>query len=421
MVPGIGDDGRVTCLLPPTPPVQPVILHVDIDAFFASVEQVLNPRLKGRPVIVGAGVIASCSYEGRRRGLRNAMRIREALRLCPEAVVLEGRARIYRCFADRVFDICREFAPGVETYLDDAICDLTGTDLLYGDPRRPAAAIRRRVREETGLAVTAGIGQNRMVAKLASKSAKPDGLIRVCPGEEDAFIRDRPVRDLPGVGPRTARLFSRMNISTIGNLRALTAEELRVLLGKNGLLLHERCRGRDTPIVCEKEIPKSISRETSFHQDTIEPAEILGMLSYLCGRATKTLRDLGLLARSVSVRVRYSDGPSENVSRSLPEPTATDREFQEAAGLLLGKAHTRRASLHLVGITLSGIVPGIREQPGLFDGEERRRWRRLDRCLDTVRDRFGYSAIVAGGAIEFLGQLRHDSHGYVLRTPSLTK
>jgi DNA polymerase-4 len=401
--------------------MHPVILHVDIDAFFASVEQVLNPHLEGHPVIVGAGVIASCSYEGRRRGLRNAMRIREALRICPEAVVLEGRARIYRCFADRIFDICREYAPAVETYLDDAICDLTGTDLLYGDPTRPAAAMRRKAREETGLAITIGIGANRMVAKMASKSAKPDGLVRILPGEEDAFIRDLPVEDLPGVGPRTARLFARMNISTIGGLRALSSEEMRVLLGKNGLHLHERCRGRDTPVVCEREIPKSISRETSFHTDTIDPYEIRGMLSYLCGRGTKTLRDLGLLGRTVTVKIRYSDGQSEAVSRSLPEPTAIDREFQEMAKTLLEKAHTRRASLHHVGIGLSGISLDRSGQPGLFDAEETRRWRRLDRCVDTVRDRFGYSSIVAGGAIEFIGRLRHDSHGYILRTPSLTK
>ncbi|MCZ6689079.1 MAG: DNA polymerase IV [Planctomycetota bacterium] len=399
----------------------PVLLHVDIDAFLASVEQVLNPQLVGKPVIVGAGVIASCSYEGRRRGLKNAMRIRDALRICPDAIVLEGRARIYRCFAERIFDICRDYAPAVETYLDEAICDFSGTALLYGDPMKPALAIRRRAREETGLAVTIGIGTNRMVAKMASKAAKPDGLTRVLPGDEDEFIRALPIQDLPGVGPRTAELFSRMNIHTIGELRALSEDALRVLLGKNGIFLYERCRGRDTPIVCEREVPKSISRETSFHQDTIDPAEIQGMLSYLCGRATKTLRDLGLLARTVGVKVRYSDGQSEAVSRSLPEPSATDREFQKAAGVLLRKAHARRASLHRVGIQISGIFASASDQPGLFDPEERRRWRRLDRCLDTVRDRFGYSSIVAGGAIEFLGQLRHDSHGYILRTPSLTR
>lgn len=398
-----------------------VILHVDIDAFFASVEQVLNPALVGRPVIVGAGVIASCSYEGRARGLRNAMRIRDALRICPDAVVLAGRAHIYRAFAERVFDACRWYAPAVETYLDDAICDLSGTDLLYGDPVRPARAIRRRVLEETGLAVTVGVGRNRMFAKLASKAAKPDGLVRVRPEEEDDFIRERPVEDLPGVGPRTADLFHRMNIRTIEELRALSARDLQTLLGRNGLHIHDRCRGEDTPAVSEREIPRSISRDTSFHRDTIDPAEIRGMLSYLCGRATKTLRDLGLIARTVGVKIRESDGKSAARSRSLPEPTATDREFQEAARALLEQVHTRRTSLHLVGITLSNIALDRTGQPGLFDGEEVRRWRRIDRAVDSVRDRFGYASIVAGGAIEWIGKLEHDSHGYVLRTPSLTK
>ena len=169
---------------------EPAVLHVDIDAFFAAIEQQRDPRLAGRPVIVGAGVIASCSYQARAFGLRAGMPLSEARRLCPEAVILEGHAQVYRCFAEQIFACCREVSPAVETYLDEAYCDLGGTERLHGDLVEAARGLKRAIRAATGLAVTCGIGPNRMLAKLIGKTVKPDGLARIGVAGADAFMRD---------------------------------------------------------------------------------------------------------------------------------------------------------------------------------------------------------------------------------------
>src|SRR5437773_9516424 len=184
----------------PAPEAEPAVLHVDIDAFFAAIEQQRDPRLAGRPVIVGAGVIASCSYQARAFGLRAGMPLSEARRLCPEAVILEGHAQVYRCFAEQIFARCRCLAPAVETYLDEAYCDLTGTERLHGDLVEAAGALKADIRAATGLTVTCGIGPNRMLAKLIGKTVKPDGLRRIHPPEADAFLCDRPIEPLAGVG-----------------------------------------------------------------------------------------------------------------------------------------------------------------------------------------------------------------------------
>src|SRR5437867_1238795 len=248
------------------------LLHVDIDAFFAAIEQQRNPRLRGRPVIVGAGVIASCSYEARAFGLRAGMRLSDAKRLCPAVVILEGHAQVYRCFAEDIFARCRRIAPEVETYLDEAYCDLTGTDRLHGGLVAAVDGLKRDIRDATGLTVTCGIGPNRLLAKLIGKTVKPDGLARIVAAEADAFLRDRPIEQLAGVGHAHAKTLRSMNLHTIGDLRQLPVEVLVALFGVNGRLLHERCRGRDTAPISEREVPLSVSRETSFHRDTADRA-----------------------------------------------------------------------------------------------------------------------------------------------------
>jgi len=199
------------------------VLHVDIDAFFASIEQLRDPRLAGRPVIVGAGVIASCSYEARRAGLRAGMTLTEARRLCPEAVVVEGHAQVYRCYAERIFERCRELSPDVETYLDEAYVELTGTERAHGGLVSAAERLRRSIRDDTGLTVTCGIGPNRMLAKLVGKTVKPDGLACVGAGEAEAFLADRPIEQLAGVGHAHAKTLRTLNVHTIGDLRAFPA------------------------------------------------------------------------------------------------------------------------------------------------------------------------------------------------------
>jgi DNA polymerase-4 len=399
----------------------PVVLHVDIDAFFASVEQQRDPRLRGRPVIVGAGVIASCSYEARRAGLRAGMPIGEALRLCPGAVVVAGHARVYRCFAAAVFERCREVAPAVETYLDEAYCDLTGTARLHGDPLALAHGLRRTIHDATGLTVTCGLGPNRMLAKLAGRTVKPDGAARLDAGEAEAFLRDLPVEQLPGVGRAHARTLRSMNVRTAGALRALPAATLVRLFGAPGRLLYERCRGRDTAVVSERELPVSISRETSFPEDTADPAAIEGMLEYLAGRACRSARELGVRPRTVTVRVRYADGAHDERARSLPQPSDADPVVLALALGVLARLCSRRAALHGVGIALSHFLPAGGEQGALFDEREAGRRAALYRAFDGVRDAFGHGVLVSGRALRLKGRLPEDEHGFVLRTPSLTK
>ena len=397
------------------------VLHVDIDAFFASIEQQRDPRLAGRPVVVGSGVIASCSYEARRFGLRAGMTLSEAKRLCPEAVFLEGHAQVYRCFAERIFERCRHLAPDVETYLDEAYIELTGTERVHGDFLAAAARLRRDIHDETGLTVTCGLGPNRMLAKLVGKTVKPDGLARLDECDADAFLVDRPIEQLAGVGHAHAKTLRSMNVRTIGALRAFPVAALEALFGAPGRRLFERCRGNDTAPVTAREIPVTISRETSFHRDTGDLAEVDGMLEYLMGRACRATRELALVARTVAVRLRYSDGEGAEQARSLRAPSAVDPVLLALALQLRGRLFTRRVSLHAVGVTLSGFTRDAAEQGALFDEPEAGRRAALCEALDDVRGSFGHGAVVSGRALHLRSRVEQDRNGFVLRTSSLTK
>jgi DNA polymerase-4 len=398
-----------------------IVLHVDIDAFFAAIEQRLDPRLAGRPVIVGAGVIASCSYEARAFGLKAGMALSDARRLCPEAVILDGHAQTYRCFAERIFARCREVSPEVETYLDEAYADLTGTERLHGDLLERMRAMKRAIREDTGLTVTCGVGPNRMLAKLIGKTVKPDGLARIHADQADAFLIDRPIENLAGVGHAHAKTLRSINVKTIGALRVLPVETLVALFGENGRLLFERCRGRDTAPVTEREIPLSVSRETSFHRDTADRVEIEGMIEYLVGRACRTARELDIKPRTVAVRLRYGDGEGDERERSLGQPSDSDPIVLELALDLLRRLFTRRVALHTLGVTLSHFTRGGGEQGLLFDEREAGRRAALYRAFDGVRDAYGHGVVVSGRALNLRGRLEQDRYGFVLRTPSLTK
>ncbi|HYM82359.1 MAG TPA: DNA polymerase IV [Candidatus Limnocylindria bacterium] len=406
----------------PQPPIHGrLVLHVDIDAFFAAIEQLLDPRLAGRPVIVGAGVIASCSYEARTFGLRAGMALSDARRLCPNAVILEGHAQTYRCFAAQIFACCREVSHAVETYLDEAYCDLTGTERLHGGPVEAARRLKLRILETTGLTVTCGLGPNRMLAKLIGKTVKPDGLAAIGAADADAFLSPRPIEQLAGVGHAHARTLRSMNIRTIGDLRALSPELLEALFGAPGRLLHGRCRGHDTAAVNPREVPQSISRETSFHRDTADRDEIEGMLEYLVGRACRTARELDIKPRTVAVRLRYGDGEGDERARSLQTPSDADPVVLELAHDLLRRLFTRRVALHGVGVMLSSFATRLGEQGALFDEREAGRRAALFRAFDGVRGAYGHGALVSGRALHLKDRLEQDRHGFVLRTPSLTK
>ena len=406
---------------PPWGP-NPAILHLDIDAFFASIEQLRDPRLRGAPVIVGAGVIASCSYEARAYGCRAGMTLAEARRICPRAVFLDGHAQIYRCFAERIFQVAARYAPAMETFLDEAYLDVSGSERAHGSYRTAGERLRTEIRDGTGLAVSVGIGTNRMIAKMVTKTVKPDGLGLLAPGEEERFVVGRPVGDLPGVGHVVGPLLQRMNVHTVAQLRELPEQALRGLFGPAlGHALWERAWGRDTAAVSRREIPGTIRRETSFHTATIERRELEAMLHYLASRAGREMRRLGLACRTVRVHIHHTDGESCARSSSFPSPTAVDAQIYARAIDLLGGLFVRRVAVRNVGVEISNFGPAAGQQLDLIDGDGGIRQADLEAGVDRVRDRFGFGAIMGGRSLDLAGRLVRDEHGYVLRTPSLTK
>jgi DNA polymerase-4 len=259
-----------------------------------------------------------------------------------------------------------------------------------------------------------------MVARLAGKSAKPDGLRLVRPEEVEDFIAGRPASDLPGVGPRTAEALADLNVRTVRELRRLPLDVLVALFGRTGAAIYDRARGRDTRPVAPREVPTGISRETTFDRETTDPGEIRAVLYYLVERALKAVRAQGLAASRCGLRIRYADFAGDEASVRLPRPADLEAEVFAAATGLLGRLQTRRVALRLVGVTLSGLALAGAEQLDLFE-EPDERGRALAAAVDAVRARWGFAAITAGPSLDLLGRLRQEQDGYVLRTPCLTK
>ena len=395
-----------------------LVMYLDIDAFFPSVEQVRFPALRGRPVVVGSGVVASSSYEARRRGLKTGMAIASAVRICPQAVVLKGHQHVYAAFAERIFDRCRDLTPAVETYLDEAFCDLTDTPTADRDPALVGWELKSAVKDETGLGVTVGFGPNRMVAKLAAKDVKPDGVAVVAAGAEEAFMEDRAVGDVAGIGPRSVEMLRQINVTRVSELKRFPRPYLESLFGKSAFLIGERLRGRD-PYVAPT-FPRSISRETSFARDALDLEEILATLYYLSERACRSARAIGALPGRVTVKVRYGDGSCETASAGYREASVLDAAVFEAARAIFARIY-RRCRLRLVGVALSALAHVETRQGTLYGDVRRDRLEGLYGSLDAIRSKYGHAAVVAGRSVSLINRLERDSYGYVLRTPSLTK
>ena len=404
-----------------------MILHIDIDAFFASVEQVLQPALRGRPVIVGGladdrSVVASASYEARALGIRTAMPIGQACRLCPQGVFLRGRFEHYRDFSGRVMAILADFSPDVEvTSIDEAYLDATGCARLFGPPIEMADALKRRILRETGLTVSIGIGANKLVARVATSFAKPNGLAAIRAGYESDFFAPLPLRALPGIGRRTADRLAEYNLHTLGDLRRVPKDVLTATFGVHGDALYRHCRGRSTAAVTERERPRSISRATTFHQDTTDRAYVEAMLYYLTERAARDLRRHDLLTRCVAVKLRYADFQTVSMARTLKQPADHDAPLYRMAVRLFRTLHTRRVRVRLIGVTLSSFVSADQRQMDLFGETGYRRHDRLYRGIDRVRQRFGFSALTVGRSIDLLPKLDQQPEGFKLRTSCLTR
>jgi len=406
---------------------QRTILHVDVDAFFPSVEQVLNPDLRGKPVIVGGrptdrSVVASASYEARAYGVKTAMPIAAAYRLCPHAAFLRGNFHHYQAFSRRIEAILRDLSPDVQKVsLDDFYVDLSGTERLHGPPMAAADRFKRRIEGETGLRVSMGIAGNRLVAKVASKRAKPNGLLEVRRGYERAFLRPLRLDILPGVGGKMLSNLQRFNLHTVGDLARLDPHLLETTFGLSGRRIAQYARGEDPSAVTPPGPPKSISRETTFEQDVADRRLLEAMLHYLTERAAAELRALRLRARTVEVKVRYADFQTVMRSRTLEQPADQDAAFFAVGRALLGRLLERRIRVRLVGVTLSGFTHVRWRQADFIEYAIEERRSRLYRSLDRVRRRFGFSAVTVGPSLRMLAGLERDEHGFKLRTSCLSR
>jgi DNA polymerase-4 len=360
------------------------IIHADLDAFFASVEQLDRPELRGRPVVVGGppqsrGVVAAASYEARAFGIRSAMPMVTALRLCPEAVRVPPRFERYAEISRRVMDIFRRFTPLVEPMsLDEAFLDVTAA--VDQDPVRQsveaiARAIKERVRQEVGLTVSVGAASSRSVAKIASDMDKPDGLVLVPSGEEREFLAPLPVRSLWGVGPKTAERLAVESITTIGELAERSEEWARTLFGERGVELLRLARGIDDSLVVVEHETKSVSSETTFAHDVGDPEALEASLRELAQETAERLQRHGLKGRTVRVKLRLADFTTFTRQTTLAHATAAFDDIYREAARLLAREVTRPPKGHrfrLLGVGVSGFRPPSEKQgqPALFSLDE---------------------------------------------------
>jgi DNA polymerase IV len=376
------------------------ILHVDLDAFFAAVEQRDRPELRGRPVVVGGGtpdqrgVVSAASYEARRFGIHSAMPLRTAGALCPEAVFLPVDGRKYQAVSREVMTILRRFTPLVEPIsIDEAFLDVTASRALFGDGPAIGRAIRAAIQAEIGLTASVGVASSKLVAKIASDLRKPDALVVVEPGTEAAFLAPLPIQRLWGVGERTAAALSELGVTTMGQLADLPAD-LRVRrFGRHGATLADRARGVDDDPVGDGAAVKSISHEHTFDVDTNDPALIDKTLLAMADGVAGRLRSAGLRAATVHVKVRDSAFRTITRQRTLAEPTDLAEPIWRTA-LELARPEVRGIHVRLLGVGTSGFAE--REQLTLFEedaaGEGGRR-RKATAAADAVRRRFGDRAV----------------------------
>jgi DNA polymerase-4 len=399
----------------------PNIVHVDVDAFFASVEQVLNPRLRGKPVLVGRGVVASASYEAKMRGVKTAMTFREALRICPKAVVVPGQYEHYADFAERVRQILETYTPAVETAaLDDFYLDFAGTERLYPDYEAALRRVQAEVLGRTGLSVSVGAARTKAVASIASRLERPRGFRMIAPGEEEAFLTPLPVEKLHGIGHVHATELGERGITTIGQLRQVPKPALQAAFGEAiGQQIWERARGLDGREVLLPSTPKSVSRETTIEGGTIDTEFLGGLIEYLSERVGSTLREYGRQARTIGLRLRYVDHFSAHQTVRLTRPANDERELLAAAMELFGKLFTRRVAVRLVGVNVMNLEID-RRQHELFDTDANRRWY-LNRGVDSVRGRYGWNAVFYGKGLELREHYASKPNGLVLSTPCLSR
>jgi len=375
-----------------------------MDAFFVSVEELFDPSLRGKAVIVGGqsdqrGVVSAASYEARKFGIHSAMPLRTAAKLCPHAVFLDGHHDKYSEWSDRVATILAKFSPIVEMVsVDEAYLDLTGTERLHGPPLAAADKLLRTITRTTNLPCSAGLATTRLVAKVASDQAKPRGLVWVAPGREERFLAPLPVRKIPGIGEVTERALRALSIETVEQIAALSQEKLEKIFGQWGDALYRKARGGDSyEFVIDAE-PKSISHNHTFGEDTDDTEVLAAMLSHLSQKACKRLREAGLAARTLTLTIRYAGFDTHTRAKTLAEPTRLDADIFAVFQSLFREHRDMRRKIRLLGVALSGFTHGS-QQLDLLDAERREKLEKLTRAADLLRDRFGFRKVQFGGSL----------------------
>jgi DNA polymerase-4 len=375
---------------------QATILHVDMDAFFASVAERDNPELKGKAVVIGMGargVVSAANYEARKFGIHSAMPVGRARRLAPHAIFLPVDMARYQEVSEHVMEIFHSFTPWVEPIsLDEAFLDVTGSQKLLGTGREIAVAIRKRVEEQEGITCSVGIAPSKFIAKLASANCKPNGMLEITSDRILTFLHPLPIQAMWGVGPKTAEVLERLGLRTIEDIAKLPRATLIRALGEaNGASLYELAWGRDYRDVTPEEPDRSISAAETFAQDLDNPEEILTEFLRLTERATARLRDRDLFAKTISIKVRFADFSTINRSKTLPLPIDSTHDVYEVVKGLYQALRIERARLRLVGVSLENLSEGAPHQMML--GEREVGWRQAEGAMDQARARFGKGSV----------------------------
>jgi DNA polymerase-4 len=380
------------------------ILHVDMDAFYASVEQLDHPELRGKPVIVGGsgnrGVVAAASYEVRKYGVHSAMPTRQAMQLCPHAICVRPRFDRYKQASDIVFGVFHEFTPIVEGLsLDEAFLDVTASQAAFGPAATIAAGIKQRIRERTGLTASVGVAPNKLVAKIASDLRKPDGLVVVAPDEVQSLLDPLPVTRLFGIGKKTAPHLERLGLRTLRDLREAPETVLQPVFGRFAAQMRARAAGIDErPVIADWD-EKQISAEETFDVDLTDRKDMHAQLAELADRMSVRLRKQGWLAGAVVVKIRRKDFKTYTRQTTVRPPTHETKPLATAAAALLDEwlREQPRAAIRLLGVAARDLT--LAPQLDLFAVPESEKNRHLDAALDSIRAKFGKNAVGRGSSI----------------------
>ncbi|HTS37236.1 MAG TPA: DNA polymerase IV [Candidatus Solibacter sp.] len=395
------------------------IFHVDMDAFFVSVEELFDPSLKGKAVVVGGqrnerGVVSAASYEARKFGVHSAMPLRTAAKMCPHAIFVDGHPQRYREYSEKVYKVLGAFSPQIEmASIDEAYLDMTGTERLHGPPLKAAHALHEKMKADTKLNCSVGIGSSRLIAKVSSAQAKPNGVLWIVPGKEAKFLAPLDVREIPGVGKVMEKHLHELDIKKVGDLAKLEEGELENRFGKWGLALAGKSRGEDAGAWFDNQVgadldAKSISHEHTYNEDTANLAQLESTLMRLSEMVGRRLRESNFHARTIQLKLRYKDFTTITRAHTVSAPTQLDTEIFEQIRTLFRSNWKKGAFVRLLGVQASSFTTVQPDQMTLLDGNRQQRWKDALAAADRLRDRFGESSV--GLAAGLRGGFRERTH-----------